>query len=48
MSRIITLFTLNLYSVVCQLSLKNLEGKEVYFVPSIVLEGCGCERVEKN
>ena len=47
-SQIIMLYTVNLYSVVCQLSLKSLEGKKVYFVPSIVLEGYGCEREEKN
>ena len=46
--QIIMLYTLNLYSVVCQLSLKSLEGKKVYFIPSIVLEGCGFEREEKN
>ena len=46
--QIIMLYTLNLYSVVCQLSLKSLEGKKVYFIPSIVLEGCGFEREKKD
>ena len=48
-SQIIMLYTLNLYSVVCQLSLNNKKKKKSYSVPSTVLEGCGwIERGEKD